>query len=490
MVYKLYFFSFCLLISFSIIAQDGSLDTSFADNGFVDIDYGDSSIDIGGINQLSDGSYIIFAGKLDSNDKSILIHKFLNDGTLDGSFGDNGIITYLPIVREDPRASYTVNGDKILCVFNIEGVGGIFRMLMPDGTIDSSFGSNGELNPFPGEFGAQLLFNKFNQIVAGLNSNGNFQIKRFLMNGDIDSSFGNGGTVFIEKPTPSTQFQTFTITSNDKILITAFQEIDSEEIPVMFRVNQDGTIDTGFGDNGFVEIPYVDPNDEFASVTNRLRLFEDGSILIVSLYFYPLADFALSRIYKLSSEGEIITTVGSGGEIIESGVPRVIIQENQRILAVFQPVGMVFLGGPIDVKRYFSDGFVDPSLSYNREDFQDLYESNFIIDTDGKIVVVGSKSENFGSDLLAFRLNNNVLGVQENTRNNFTVSPNPTSDFITISCSECSLTNKTYQITDATGKIIQTDIFSMENPTVSIEGFAAGLYYLTIEHTTVTLVKQ
>ena len=490
MVYKLSLFSICLLISCSIIAQDGSLDTSFADNGFVDIDYGNSSIDIGGVNQLSDGSYIILAGKLDSNNKSILIHKFLNDGTLDGSFGNNGILNYLPIVREDPRATYTVEEDKILYIFSKEAQGNFFKRFLPDGTVDTSFGSNGELNPFPGEFGAQLLFNKFNQIVAGLNSNGSFQIKRFLMNGDLDSSFGNGGTVFIQKPTPSTQFQTFTITSNDKILITAFQEIDSEEIPVMFRVNQDGTIDSGFGDNGFIEIPFVDPNDEFASVTNSLRLFEDGSILIVSLYFYPLDDFASTRIYKLSSDGEIITTIGSGGEIVESGLPRVIIQENQRILAVFQPVGMVFLGGPIDVKRYFSDGFVDPSLSYNREDFPDLYESNFIIDTDGKIVVVGSKSVNFGSDLLAFRLNNNVLGVQENTRNNFTVSPNPTNDFITISCASCSLTNKNYQITDATGKVLRQAIFDIETPMVSMEGFAAGLYYVTIEATTLKILKK
>ncbi|WP_432412360.1 T9SS type A sorting domain-containing protein [Rasiella sp. SM2506] len=485
---KKFFLALCVLSTSITFGQDGSLDTSFGDNGLVDIDYENSSIDVGGVNQFSDGSYIVLAGKLESDEKSILIHKFLNNGSLDTSFGDNGILTYLPTVREDPRATYIVEEDKILYVFNKEAQGNFFKKFLPDGTLDTSFGANGELEPFPGEFNAQLRFNKFNSIVAGLKLGTTFRVKRFLLNGDPDTSFGDSGMATIQGPSSITFYQSFKITSDNKILITAEQQVNGEKSPIIFQANQDGSIDTSFGTNGFVEIPYVDPNDDFVFNSNGVQLFEDGSILIISIYNFPAYDLAKTRIYKMSSEGELITAVGSGGEITGDGLPRVIIQENQRFLVMYQPIGMVGTGGRVGISRYFSNGFEDSSFSFDRAAFPILTNANFLIDSDGKVVVSGGGRA--FEDFFMYRLNNNPLGIEENTQNIFTVFPNPANDFITISCTECYLTNKPYQITDTSGKVIQQANFSVENPTVSMEGFANGLYYLTIENTTVKLVKQ
>ncbi len=89
-----------------------------------------------------------------------------------------------------------------------------------------------------------------------------------------------------------------------------------------------------------------------------------------------------------------------------------------------------------------------------------------------------------------YRFTNYLINSEKNTQNNFIISPNPSQNFETVSYTKYNLTNKPYKITDATGKVVRNGFLETENPTISMEGFATGLYYLIIENTTVKLVKQ
>jgi uncharacterized delta-60 repeat protein len=121
--------------------------------------------------------------------------------SLDASFGDNGkVITTLPTGRAavlQPDGKIVVLAGLNLARFN------------PDGSPDTSFGTGGILSaPFNGVFGEEArdlaLQSDGRILVVGYTRanptipNYDFAIRRFESNGDVDSSFGNGGLVTLD----------------------------------------------------------------------------------------------------------------------------------------------------------------------------------------------------------------------------------------------------------------------------------------------------
>jgi uncharacterized delta-60 repeat protein len=114
----------------------------------------------------------------------LLLNKYKSNGTLDSTFGNNGIVA-LPGFGGITKL--TLQGDnKIVGLWNDSVI-----RFNPNGSLDGSFGNNGVAKV---GFNAVtvLLQPNGNLLVAGT-LNGDFALKRLNTNGTIDPTFGNNG---------------------------------------------------------------------------------------------------------------------------------------------------------------------------------------------------------------------------------------------------------------------------------------------------------
>ncbi|MBK9097159.1 MAG: T9SS type A sorting domain-containing protein [bacterium] len=239
--------------------SDGSLDTTFADSGkAVHRFNGNRAGEMYGVKVLSDGR-IITAG-LNSSSSVFGVMRFLPDGERDLSFGDNGeaLLPYpLTWVTYHPVGCLFL-GDTAVVMATVTDTAGlrqfVLGMIDSSGNPVSSFGNNGIVltgiegsNHFSG--GESLVLTSDGKILmSGTTPDSGprkFSVFRFLMNGDIDTTFGNGGRTDIQFSSHDVCYD-MKIDSNGKILLVG----SSESRVGVARLNSDGTPDTTFAPDG------------------------------------------------------------------------------------------------------------------------------------------------------------------------------------------------------------------------------------------------
>lgn len=225
-VFGLALFSLSLLLSVSAAATvplAGSLDPSFGTNGVVTHILGSGEYpSINGIAVQADGKIVVAAGA--SNGSGFLLARYLRNGSLDPSFGDGGYV--------ESTSAYAVSADAVA--------------LQPDGKI----------------------------VVAGsssppdANGGSEFMLARYNPDGSLDPSFGTNGitnTAFPEPATPwSAGADALAILPDGKIVAAGTSGWEDGCIlpPRMFalaRYTPDGTLDPTFGDGGLVQTEFDGP---------------------------------------------------------------------------------------------------------------------------------------------------------------------------------------------------------------------------------------
>ncbi|MCB0362088.1 MAG: hypothetical protein KDD35_05185 [Bdellovibrionales bacterium] len=180
----------------------GYPDTNFGGSGFV-TDYTTSSDDVGtSIHFDMANNTVVVAGYSDSAYVKGTLWRYLSNGTLDSGFGVSGrltltsgsVDTYFNAIAQQSTgkllaAGYRYDGNQ-------DGV--LFRINL-DGTLDSSFGSSGEISPYynsNNDVIESLLVQKDDKIVAVGNklvSDLDWMILRYSSEGALDASFGGTG---------------------------------------------------------------------------------------------------------------------------------------------------------------------------------------------------------------------------------------------------------------------------------------------------------
>ena len=200
-----------------------------------------------------------------STSPSTRIIKLTPEGEFDTSFGNNGILE----TESNSRSARTaVTSDGNLITGTRSGEIFVFTLRDPQGNLIESFGDGGTTDvnlggswttPHANTFGvvveivatsdggAILLTN---DAAAGRNAT------KVSGDGTLDSSFGSNGTIFLGPQAivgSSTLTDEFVllVDSQDR-LITGTQVIG--ESPVLQRFNANGQIDTSFGNNGTVTL--------------------------------------------------------------------------------------------------------------------------------------------------------------------------------------------------------------------------------------------
>ncbi len=420
----------------SAIHAEGGLDPSFGTGGMVRLSL--SPVGTGTFTSVAhqaDGK-IVAAGSTQfqpNNPPVILLMRFLSSGSLDTTFGTNGIAK--AGLGDMTLASSMVvapNGKILLSVTGTEGppferVVALFRF-EKDGVLDSSFGTGGKrilagIDGIPGlngQDGGRIYLDPFGRILFVGSTGGPNQfgivVSRMLEGGSPDVSFGHSGRVFLGTATSSTQNGAALLQPDGRIVIGGATNANGSFDFFATRLEEDGTLDTSFGTGGSTIVDFPPGREDILATVIP---GPNGSLILCGGTSPDRAadqDFALAR---LTSQGTLDLSFGGTGTGLSrtsfspsasaplSGAVRI----GSRILAF----GAHYASGGSDAAfaRYTLDGVLDPAFG---TDGTGLLTTSFSpitkdiptagsVSPDGRVVIATGVFENyFNQDLGLMRL--------------------------------------------------------------------------------------
>lgn len=247
------------LIDFALARyhSNGSLDTSFGNNGRVLTPIG-TSLDMANSIAIQADGKIVVAGYAwsvwnGSNQEDFAIARYNSDGSLDTSFGNGGkVIAPLSISNNDRATSLTIQSNgKIVVAGYIQNGNNRDTVLLaynPDGTLDSSFGTGGQvITPIKSNYegGNVVATQSDGNIVVVGNDNGYFAVARYLgVSNETPTTPSNTAptvTLPSTNPTYTENGPAIFIDPNATVLDPDSQDFDSGKLTVRF--SNGGTAD-------------------------------------------------------------------------------------------------------------------------------------------------------------------------------------------------------------------------------------------------------
>jgi uncharacterized delta-60 repeat protein len=324
-----------LLASTIAFAQPaGNLDLSFGTGGKVVTSISTGEDKAYGTVLQPDGKIVVggFTTNVVSG-KDFACVRYLSDGSLDNSFGVNGIVTTDLQLGSDDMAydiALQADGKIILAGSSDNGVdrnAALIRYL-PDGTIDSTFGVNGiVLTDFDLNYQDEIRAVKIHTLTGNIIVGGSAQINtttskpvvaRYLSNGTPDSTFNNTGIRLLWITALDYQFlysiEEVEVQSNGKISAAGWRDFPNqtwESDHWAGRINSDGTMDVTFSTDGV--------NTYNGSFNGNDRayamLLQSGNNMILAGGSYQTTLYYDMRLLQLTlngaSAGSISTDFGS-----------------------------------------------------------------------------------------------------------------------------------------------------------------------------------
>ena len=319
-------------LGFSAPAQaaPGDLDPSFGTAGKVITDVGNKKNAANSVAIQPDGK-IVIAGVSNpvslTNPDDILVARYNPDGTLDGSFGNEGVSTFKVAGHPSAANAVAIQEDgKIVVVgsvFNGSNYDFAIARLTLDGTLDADFGSGGVVASPHGsgnDFAYAVAIQDDERIVvagsAHNGSNDDFALQRFTTSGQLDSSFNGAGKVTTEMAGfPNTAFS-IAIQPDGKIVAAGRmynESFHTYEFAVA-RYRRSGAIDKvplspQPGETYFAVWGYTTVRFDTRAEAYAVGVQPDGKILMAGFSGnYPPGgsrDVALAR---LNADGSVDTT--------------------------------------------------------------------------------------------------------------------------------------------------------------------------------------
>ncbi len=409
------------LFAIKAIAQPaGSLDPTFGTTGKVITSITNGSDKANGVAIQTDGK-ILVAGNSGSSitGKDFVCVRYNNDGTLDNTFGNAGISTTdIQLGSDDVANNIAIqpDGKIVLAGYTDNGSdkdAAIVRY-KTDGTLDSTFGANGIMitdfdNSQSDEIRVVKIHNLTGKIIVGGSTLINTThakpvVARYLSDGTIDSTFNITGIRLLWITSLDYQYlfslEDLVVQSNGKISAIGWRDFPTlayDDDYWACRINSDGTMDNTFStdgvntyngsfngsDNGYSML--LKPNNNFIGV---------GGGAINSIY----TDFTLFELNSDGTSGSVsnATDFGALSEDIAYGLAEDINgkfvsggsagSSTARSFAITR----VSSGGSID-NSFDSDGKTTTTFGANA--MNECFE--IAIQSDNKIIAVGYTGNDF-----------------------------------------------------------------------------------------------
>jgi uncharacterized delta-60 repeat protein len=373
-----------------LMAQAGSLDTSFGSSGIVT----NSATTAAAAALQSDGK-IVVVGSTDNGQQAAIL-RYNTNGGLDSTFGTGGEVTFSGNNAGGAFAVAIESTGKILVAVPDNLQLAVLR-LNSNGSLDTSFGSKGVatvgptifLTPAVGsialESGGRIL------VTATSTSFGSVRFARLLSNGALDSTFGTDGLAPLVTNSQAMALQP----SGQSVVLSGFAAQGA-----VSRYNTNGSLDTTFGGAG--QAAGFGPAGGFAIINSSGEILTAGSLVTTpTLSGESTTGFLLVR---YTANGSVDATFGKNGVVttafpgnLASAAAAVALESNGDVVA---GGSTAVVSTPTDfaLARYTASGTLDTTFGNAGLVTTSIGSSSsaintLLIQTDGKILAIGNSSE-------------------------------------------------------------------------------------------------
>ena len=326
----------------------GQLDPTFGKGGKVTTDLGSGTETIRGSVIQSDGKIVVVgdARPLKGQQTKFTLVRYNEDGSLDTTFGDKGIVaTNILGTEYDYSVSYALllQGDgKIVAVgsvFDPEHHHDVFAAARynPDGSLDESFGDGGKMrvpvNPEPltsaNDTAVAVALAPDGKIVLAGSTGAyppDFGTARLNADGSIDETFGDGGVVITDLRKDDDGAHAVAVQDDGKVLVAGYSSkggsADFYDFAIV-RYNQDGSLDDSFGEGGKVTTD-ISGGDKAPDRVYAITLLPEGKIVVAGTVSAGAQMCQIHACWKngfglaqYNADGTLDTGFGDGGKVIE-----------------------------------------------------------------------------------------------------------------------------------------------------------------------------
>jgi uncharacterized delta-60 repeat protein len=395
---------FILIFSFfQLHAQEGTVGNFYGNNGKVygpTVGHTDSSQSVPEFLILPDQKKL----HISTVNGKVHMIRYTPGGTLDASFGSNGVIT--TAIRGFVKDALIMRDGNFFVLTTYELI-----KFFPDGRLDSSFAGDGQV-PIYITASSMALQMDDKLLVGGTHSSGGeyaFAALRLNPNGSYDTSFDGDGMVTTNMNAGYEEGNGIAIQPDGRIVLGGHisnSSITSPEVnpkydAAVVRFLGNGALDLSFDGDGKVTIPIF--GYEFKGGYTAVQ--PDGKILIAGSDYYMASEGADFSVYRLNANGTLDRSFGqSGWSRIEFG--------NYDILTdlVVLELGMIIVSGysscPIcsdqnaennlAIARLLNNGQLDPNFDGDGKNSIDIANTSDYggrISGEGVIYIAGFSSQ-------------------------------------------------------------------------------------------------
>lgn len=492
-------FRFAIVLAATpLFAQPGTLDPTFGIGGkaiaTVPGNYSSGEC----IAEQADGRIIVGG----ATPGFALLARFNTDGTLDNSFGNNGLVLtdvdqsndFVGAVAVQPDGKIVAGGVR----FNNTSDGqAIVMRHLPNGSLDNSFGTNGirtlSISGALDSFVKAIALQPDGRIaVFGEYWTGSVwesYAMRLNSDGSTDSGFG---TVQLDVSAPggSDTSTDMTLQSDGKLLLCGSVESPAGGGMYLVRLNANGSFDSSFGTGGK---KVFDIGAGGSDKAYSVRVQADGRILLCGVV--DASDGYRIGVARLLADGNLdVSFATTGTALFNLGVddwatPSLTLQPDGKI--IMATANNTSNAPRVKVVRMLPDGSLDAAFGTNGigtsnatsgNNDETAVRSHFL--SDGGIAVAGfvDTPNNIQVAVWKFRSGVNVGLDETNTDHALMIAPNPVHDRITLRSEMALDLQAPITVRDLTGKTIEMEaIRSAHSITLDAAHLPSGPYFVTVQ---------
>lgn len=350
------------------LLSDGAIDTSYGSSGKTTIQISGTATTIKGMLLLN--SKLFVCGTTSSNSNPFAFVACLkSNGWIDSSFGTNGIVTFPSyftfndILAEPGSSNLLIAGNKS------SGTATILR-LTNNGSLDASFGTNGVTNINTNVSGVyyeirDLSLDKNNRILItgkyyttqGSNIFTQCAVMRFLSDGNLDTSFDTDGIVFLNSGVNHYDegCRIFANTLNEYYVAAATYDGFDWDYSLL-KLTGNGAADVSFGYNGWIQYDLTG-NQEDEYPLNADIMSNDDILFSGNQGSGDTVHFSLFRVKPDGSRDQNFANNGLFIHIFGTN------NNNSSAALSITPEGKIYLGGYSRTCQNGTCGFLSGSVA-------------------------------------------------------------------------------------------------------------------------------
>ena len=316
---------------------NGALDTSFGVGGVATADFS-GGLDVAYDVALQGDGKVVVSGRASDENYSyrVGVMRFDANGVLDASFDTDGKVVVVAaeddgvsLYDTEPYTMQVMSDGRIVLggyafSFNTFDAKALLMRLNPDGSLDTTFGSDPDCDgtrsgyvaadlAFESETVYDLIVLPSGDVLVAGDSFGDFAVARFTAAGDLDTSFGAGGMFTMDLAFMADSARDLAVDTSGRIYAAGYLNDGVYPDFTVVRLNADGTLDSTFGAGGVVTTDLGSMDDDQATAVSL-----DGNTLTVAGYSYNTNagsnfDFAVVRYLLGAAQANVLPVADAGG---------------------------------------------------------------------------------------------------------------------------------------------------------------------------------